>query len=58
MTAPPPTEPADDRVETVARVLHGRRHRAGHAHTCDRCRADARVAVAALTADAAPPGTR
>lgn len=39
-----------DRVETAAQVLHDRRHRAGTAHTCDRCREDAAAVAAVLTA--------
>lgn len=41
---------AADRVETDARVLHSRRHRAGYSHVCDACRGDARAVAAALTA--------
>lgn len=42
--------PVSDRVETAARVLHSRRHRAGYSHCCDACRGDARAVAAALTA--------
>lgn len=45
-----PSAPAADRVETAARVLHSRRHRAGYSHVCDACRGDARAVAAALTA--------
>lgn len=41
---------AADRVETAARVLHERRHRAGYSHVCDACRDDARAVAAALIA--------
>lgn len=44
------TTPTADRVETAARVLHERRHRAGYSHVCDACRGDARAVAAALTA--------
>lgn len=45
-----PTGSVADRIETAARVLHGLRHRAGTAHTCDRCREDAAAVAAVLTA--------
>lgn len=31
-----------DRVETAAQLIHEQRHRLGHAHVCDSCRALAR----------------
>lgn len=45
-----PSESDPERVETAARVLHSRRHRAGYSHCCDACRGDARAVAAALTA--------
>lgn len=47
-TLAPPS--AAERIETAAQVLHGRRHRAGTAHTCGRCREDAAAVAAVLTA--------
>ena len=43
--------PGSDRVETAAQVLHDRRHRAGTAHTCGRCREDAAAVAAVLTGE-------
>jgi hypothetical protein len=32
-----------ERIETAAQQLHARRHRAGYAQVCGRCRTDARI---------------
>lgn len=49
-----PSLPPADRVETAARVLHERRHRAGYSHVCDACRGDARAVAAALVGGGRP----
>lgn len=41
------TTPAD-RIEAAAQLLHERRHRAGSAQVCGRCRADATAVAAAF----------
>lgn len=40
-------DPADERVETIAMLLHVQRHPAGFGQACDRCRADALAELAA-----------
>lgn len=55
-----PARPASgDQIETVAQLLHERRHRAGTGHLCGPCRDEA-TAIAAVFAPAAfaQPGAR